>query len=189
MRHLRLEKKAIRGLAISESFYRDSRESVLAGVVMRRDLIVDGFVFGTVTVSGTDATKAVLEMYQKLNRSDISYIMLSGLVISMYNIVDIGAVNRSTGLPVIAVTYGDSEGLDGAIARHFDEAGYQERLAQYRSLGPRMKISDDPAYVRCAGCTADEAGHLIRSLTADGARPEPLRVAHALARAALGFRG
>ena len=39
-------KKAIRALGIAESFRKEDRYSTLAGVVMRSDLIIDGFVFG-----------------------------------------------------------------------------------------------------------------------------------------------
>ena len=42
MRSLHLEKKGLRGLAIAESFRQNSTKSVLAGVVMRRDFIIDG---------------------------------------------------------------------------------------------------------------------------------------------------
>jgi len=46
MRHLHLEKKGLRGLAIAESFAQNSEKSILAGIVMRRDFVIDGFVFG-----------------------------------------------------------------------------------------------------------------------------------------------
>ena len=48
MRRLHLEKKGIRGLAIAESFRHDSQKSVLAGVIISSDLVIDGFVLGDV---------------------------------------------------------------------------------------------------------------------------------------------
>ena len=56
MRRLHLEKKGIRGLAIAESFRQDSEKSVLAGVIVSNDLVVDGFVLGNATIKGDDAT-------------------------------------------------------------------------------------------------------------------------------------
>jgi endonuclease V-like protein UPF0215 family len=56
MRSLHLEKKGLRGLAIAESFRQNSTKSVLAGVVMRRDFIIDGFVFGSATLEGLTLT-------------------------------------------------------------------------------------------------------------------------------------
>ena len=90
MNHLHIEKKGLRGLAIAESFKQEDKISTLAGVVIRRDLVIDGFVLGHTTVEGNDATYSILQMYDKLNRHDISYVIISGLVISMYNIVEIG---------------------------------------------------------------------------------------------------
>ena len=56
MRHLHLEKHGLRGLAIAESFSQTSKKSVLSGIVMSTDLIIDGFVLGHSTVGGDDAT-------------------------------------------------------------------------------------------------------------------------------------
>ena len=50
MRHLHLEKHGLRGLAIAESFSQTSKKSVLSGIVMSTDLIIDGFVLGHSTV-------------------------------------------------------------------------------------------------------------------------------------------
>ena len=63
MRSLHLEKKGLRGLAIAESFTPNSSKSVLSGIVMRRDFIIDDFVFGNATLCGDDATDSILNMY------------------------------------------------------------------------------------------------------------------------------
>jgi len=47
MRNLHLEKQGIRGLAIAESFSQTSKKSVLSGIVMSTDLVIDGFVLAT----------------------------------------------------------------------------------------------------------------------------------------------
>ncbi len=83
MRKLHLEKKGLRGLVIAESFTKNSEKSILAGVVMRRDFVIDGFVFGKTTLEGDDATETILSMYKKLNRPDISYLLISGIIISI----------------------------------------------------------------------------------------------------------
>ena len=55
---------------------------------MRRDLIIDGMAYGTATIEGDDATNSIISMYRSLARDDINCILLDGLVISMYNIID-----------------------------------------------------------------------------------------------------
>ena len=103
MRHLRLEKQGLRGLAIAESFTQSSKKSILAGIVMRRDLVIDGFVFGHATISGDDATNEILDMYEKLGRPDVSYLLISGIIISMYNIIDIKKIHNTLEIPIIGV--------------------------------------------------------------------------------------
>ena len=86
MKTLHLEKKGIRGLSISESFTKQHKHSVLAGIVMSNEFQIDGFVFGCATIRGDDITEQIITMYEKLNRDDISYILLPGTILSMYNI-------------------------------------------------------------------------------------------------------
>ena len=82
------EKKGIRVLGIAESFRKTSAYSTLAGVVMLRDMVIDGMVVGSVTIEGNDATQNIFSMFRSLKRNDINCIMLDGLIISMYNIID-----------------------------------------------------------------------------------------------------
>ena len=104
MRSLHLEKNGIRGLAISESFRQDSEKSVLAGIIMSNDFVIDGFVLGNTTIKGDDATDQIISMYKKLERPDICYIIISGIIISLYNMVDIKKIYDTLMIPVIGVT-------------------------------------------------------------------------------------
>ena len=184
MNHIHLEKKGLRGLAIAESFRQGDKTSRLAGVVMRRDLIIDGFVLGQCTVEGDDATDAILKMYSKLERDDISFILISGVIISMYNIVDIKKIQDSTKLPVIGVTYEESAGIEEAIKQHFPES-YELKMAKYDKLGKRTMTNlhtGHKLFLRIEGCSSQEAQKLLDMFTLQGAIPEPLRVAQLLAR-------
>ena len=187
MHHLHIEKKGLRGLAIAESFKENEKSSHLAGVVMRRDFNIDGFVFGQSTIEGNDATDVILKMHQKLNRDDVSFIMISGLIISMYNIVDIKKIWNQLKIPVIGVTYEDSKGIEDAIKYHFPDS-YQSKIDEYHRLGQRTKISLHTGYdvfVRVEGCTILEAKNLLNAITLQGSVPEPLRVAQLLAKTKL----
>ncbi len=184
MNHLHLEKKGLRGLAIAESFREENKTSTLAGVVMRRDFIIDGFVFGQTTVEGNDATESVMKMYTNLGRDDISFLLISGLIISMYNIIDIKKIWNELQIPIIGVTYEDSKGIEDAIKYHFPDL-YQLKINDYHKLGQRTKIplhTGHQLYVRIEGCLIEETKSLLNSFTLQGSIPEPLRVAQMLAR-------
>ena len=179
-------KSGVRVLGIAESFVRGASKSVMAGVVMRRDLVIDGASFGFSTIGGTDATDAVMSIIGSLQRKDINYIMLSGCVISWFNIIDPERICSEINVPVIGVTYEASEGLADDIGHHFP--GDEERLSAYEKLGTRerfiLKTGYD-IYLRSWGIDSKEASYLCDSFTKEGRIPEPLRVAGIIARAAM----
>ena len=183
MRHLHLEKSGIRGLAIAESFSQDSKKSVLSGIVMSTDLVIDGFVMGHSTVGGDDATDAILSMYEKLDRADVSFLLISGIIISLYNMIDVKRISEKTGLPVIAITHDESDGIEDAIKHHFPDS-YKSKLTEYSKLGSREKITlytSHNLYIRNEGCTVLEAKQLLDKMTLQGSIPEPLRISQLLA--------
>jgi len=187
---VRLEKKGIRAFGVSESFRKGfGRRSILGGVVMRSDMIIDGFSFGSPKIGGDDATDEIVSMYRRLNRSDVNVILLGGVVISLYNIVDIDRVGEETGTPVICVTFEESEGLEPHIKRHFPR-GWRRKLEAYRRLGSRERIrlkTGYEVYVRTSGLDVDQARRTLNKFTLQGAVPEPLRLARLMAKAKLSF--
>jgi uncharacterized protein len=181
------EKKGIRVLGIAESFRKTSACSTLAGIVMRRDLIIDGIVFGNAMIEGNDSTQNILSMYRSLKRNDINCIMLDGLIISMYNIIDGKEIRENTNVPVIAITFKGSEGLEGAIQHHFSKDS-NLKLEQYRKLGQRDKIllkTDKLVFVRYWGLSSKEASAIVNCFTLQGSVPEPVRIAKLATRASM----
>lgn len=188
MRRLHLDKPGIRGLGVAESYSPGSPTSVLAGVVMRNDGVLDGFAFGRTTVHGQDATAAVENLAASLNRDDISYVAVWGSIISGYNMVDTDALAESRGVPVLALS-GRARGDVGAAI----SARFPDRAGQYRSMAVRRPIqlwTGSTVYARMSGCTAREAESLLNATTVQGKTPEPVRVARMLAGAVrLSFGG
>ena len=187
MRHLHLEKKGLRGLAIAESFKQNSKKSIFCGVVMRRDFMIDGFVFGGATIKGDDATENIIKMYDELSRPDVSYLLISGSILSMYNIVDIKKIHALLKIPVIGLTYNDSSGIDESIKFHFPNS-FESKIELYSKLGKREKITLNKTFevfVRFEGCDLHDARYLLNELTVNGSLPEPIRVAQLLANSLL----
>ena len=187
MRTLHLEKKGLRGLAIAESFRHHCANSVFSGIVMRRDFVIDGFVFGSAALEGSDATNTILGMYDELQRPDISYVLISGLIVSMYNIIDIKKLYDSLKIPIIGISYNDSLGIDDAIKHHFPNS-FESKITAYHKLGKREQITLDTShdiFVRREGCTLSDVKHLLNELTLHGSIPEPIRVSQLLAKTLL----
>ncbi|MFB6113433.1 MAG: DUF99 family protein [Halodesulfurarchaeum sp.] len=176
-------KSGVRALGVAES-YRGDR-STIAGVVVRASRIVDGFSVSIATVGGLDATEAVTALYDRLDREDVRYVLLSGVAPAWFNILDLEAIHEHVDRPLLAVTYEESEGLESTIEAEFDGVERTERLALYRSLPPRreMTVNDETLFVRPVGVSLDEAEEILDAFTPEGGRPEPLRVARLAARA------
>ncbi len=179
---MHIPKKGLRALGIAES-YTGRSFSQLAGVVMRKDLRIDGFIFSQVTVGGMDATESILTMADEIERSDINVIMLSGCVIAWFNVIDPAKIAQHTGKPVICVTYEESDGLLEDIRHHFP--GDIQRLSAYRNLGKRSRVdlhTKQAIFIRCWGIADSDGSCLCNDFTVEGKIPEPLRVARLCAR-------
>ena len=183
---LHVHKKAYRALGVSESFVKgESKKSVLAGVVMRADKDIDGFIFAEATVGGMDATDKVIGMHKTLGRDDINVLLLNGCVISWYNVIDLQKVAEETGLPLVCVTYEESEGLDKYFKELFPE-DWENRVQVYHKNKERTPLELKTGYivyVRFLGMSLEEAKGILDKFTSHGAVSEPLRVARLLARA------
>ncbi|MCI4461332.1 MAG: DUF99 family protein [Thaumarchaeota archaeon] len=181
-------KKGVRCLGVAESFRLGGPpKSVFAGVVMRKDLLIDGAALSLATVGGDDATDAVLDLYGQLAREDVGFLMVSGAIVSWFNFVDPERIWRETGRPVIVLTYRASRGLEGVIRSRFGDR-WEEKLEAYRRLGPRERVelhTGFRVYVRSAGLSDREVVRALNDFTIQGRYPEPVRVAGLLARAAL----
>ena len=185
---VRYFKKGIRALGVAECFKKGSKErSILAGVVMRADGLVDGFSFSTATVGGLDATEAVLRLYERLNRKDVNILMLNGCVISWFNVIDLHEISERTRRPLICITYEPSPGLEPYFKEYFP-GDWRERLAIYERNGPRREVrlkTGHTVFIRAIGLDEEDALRVLNRFVLHGSIPEPLRLARLLARAAL----
>jgi hypothetical protein len=182
---MHIAKKGLRVLGIAESFSSRST-SLLAGVVMRKDLRIDGVAVTRVTVGGMDGTEGVLTLVRDLGRKDINCIFLGGCIIAWYNIIDPKIVMERTGLPVVVITYRKSEGIRDKIEVKFP--GDSRRLSCYDSLEKPVSItlpSGHVVHLRAVGISFPDATRLCSDFTLDGRLPEPVRVARLVARAVM----
>lgn len=184
---MNINKKGTRVLAIAESFKKQKSNSILTGVVMRKDLIIDGIIFGKTTIGGNDATQNIIEMYNNLKRNDIGFILLDGMIISMFNIVDGESIYNSTGIPVIIITFRTSQGIDNIIKKIFPDS-YETRLKLIEKLGKRDTIflkTNKFLLIRTWGIKLEDAIKLINSFLLQGSIPEPIKLAKIISRAYL----
>ncbi len=172
--------------------------------MVRADRAVDGLAFERCTVGGDDATDAVIALVDRIDRPDVSVLLLAGVAPAWFNVLDLPRIHTETGLPTLSISFEASPGLAPAIRAQFDGESRAWRLDAYESLPPRrsLSVNDEQLFVRGVGVDtpaaagvdteADElpplapnceAAQLVRGFTPEGGRPEPLRVARVAARA------
>lgn len=189
VRALHVSKHGLRALGIAESFKREliPEKSLLAGVIMRGDFFIDGFGFIFITLGGLDATEKIIKLVKYINRPDVSFIMLSGTVIALYNVVDLHKLYEEIKLPIIAISYEESKGIDKYL---LERPQGEERLRIHKRNGPRLMVklkNGLDIYIRPIGLDKDTAVKLINRFTIHGRYPEPIRVAKSLSRSILQF--
>lgn len=152
---------------------------------MRGDLVVDGVEYGQTEVGGDDATSSIARLHSKLRRNDINVMLVSGCILSLYNIVDVDRLSQRTRLPVVCLTYKETSGIESSIRRRFPLEA-ERKLKAYRALGERKRLklgSGHSVFARMSGISLPEAKAVVDLFTHQGSIPEPIRVAKLLARA------
>lgn len=177
-------KPGVRALGVAESF-RGSRSTLCGAVVSGRGA-VDGFAFTTCTVGGLDVTDAIIELWEAAGRDDVQYLLVNGVALAWYNVVELERLADAVPVPTLSITYEESDGLEDAIRERFSAEAASDRLDRYRSLPDRRRVEleDTMLFVRAIDADDLSIEEILETFIGASGRPEPLRVARLAARAA-----
>lgn len=179
-------KKQVRVLGIDDSpFTFQSKKALLVGVVARLPMYTEGIMRTECDVDGTDATAAIEDMVMRSRyREQLRLIMLDGVAVGGFNVVDIDSIHRATGTPCATVTreLPDYAKMEKALRTHFRD--WRDRLDVIKRH-PLYKVG--PArhsiYATAVGITIDDLELILKECTVTGSLPEPLRLAHLISSA------
>jgi uncharacterized protein len=160
---------------------RVDREATIVGVVMEGPDLVENVAVTTLPVDGAAVTELLADWVGAQRfKPALQGIVLGGITIAGLGVVDVVELARRTGVPVLAVGRRDPRGhrLNEALAA----AGLEARLAIVARTPPAVE-TERGVFVACAGVSNDRALALVRAATAKADLPEPLRLAHLIARA------
>lgn len=177
-------KRQIRLLGIDDSpFTFTERYATVIGVVMRGGEYIECVLRNQVTVDGDDATYVCKQMIEGTRyRKQLKAMMIDGISLGGFNVIDIEELNSDTNLPIITVTRDepDFEEIKHALQKNFEDWKERWNLMRKGELY-KLKTLYNPIYVKCAGVSFDEAKEIINVSTIRGVIPEPIRVAHLIA--------
>lgn len=168
------------------AFARDDRVAPIAACVVSLPEYVESIRTGHVNVDGRDATRRVAALVRATGPIEgLRAVLLDGAVLGGFNVVDLDALERTLGLPVVAVTRRapDLPRIRAALRKWFPRDG----TARFRALTAHrlfpVPTAGEPLYATAVGCRRADAVALLRRSTVRGFWPEPLRLAHLVASA------
>lgn len=177
-------KSEIRILGIDDGpFHFLEKKTVLIGVVMRASGYLECVLKKEITIDGSDATNIIIDLIKNTrHRKQLKAMMLDGVALGGFNIVDIDQVVKETSLPVITVTRDkpNFEKIKKALYTHFDDWEGRYCIITKGQLF-EMQTSYNPIFVKCVGITFEEAKEIITLATIRGIIPEPIRISHLIA--------
>jgi endonuclease V-like protein UPF0215 family len=187
-------------------FERQHRGDVLLVGVVCSGTRVDGVISGRVRRDGADATRRMIAAVRESQfASAVGAVLLQGIAMGGFNVVDIHGLSQALGVPVLVVMRRAPD--LAAVKRALFSAAPHERppvpgaarkWALLQAAGPiellepshravrRAKVTGMRAvvprlWVQRAGLSMEEARLLVAGSTLHGQVPEALRLAHLIA--------
>jgi uncharacterized protein len=160
-------------------FSRAAGSSVLIAGPVFSACRLDGLLTTSVQRDGLDATEALIRMINESRFAEhIQLIMLGGVTVGGFNILDLHKLSSATERPVLAIVrrQPDMRAIDRAL-ENVSEADARRSLL--RSQGTAEHVGN--LFIHRVGLSTRSAEDTISALTIHGNLPEPLRIAHILA--------
>lgn len=176
-------KPEIRIIGIDDSPLIDE-DILVVGAIMRGGEWLEGVVRTYIKKDGLDATEKVSEMVGRTKHfGQIRAIMLNGITMGGFNVLDMDALHESTGLPVIVVMrkLPDMESIRSALT-HLSEPDHRYRTIAKAGRAIEIPvIRGEPVYIQKRGIEDTDAIALVQATAIHSRVPEPVRVAHLIA--------
>ena len=176
-------KRQIRVLGIDDGpfdkFDKKQKHALVVGSFYRGGDFLDGILSTKVKIDETDSTKKIAEMINRCKwKSLIQAVLLDGLAVAGFNLVDISLLKKKIDIPVIVVMrqQPDITSMKNALKK----IGMEKKISLLDKAGSITKI-DSGIHFQHAGCTKEFARDIIKLTTRNAEIPEPLRISHIIA--------
>ena len=161
-------------------FERTHRGDVpLVGVVCARTR-VDGLLVSKIRRDGANATRTMIAMIEGSQfRAHVRAVLLQGIAVGGFNVVDVHALHAALGLPVIAIARRppDLPAMKRALFGRVPGAARKWHLIEQAGAMEALR----GIWVQRVGISVEHAREVLAATTLHGNLPEPLRIAHLVA--------
>ncbi|MFP3981982.1 MAG: DUF99 family protein [Desulfobacterales bacterium] len=146
------------------------------------DLRFDGVLVGEIERDGSDAAQKLGDLIAGSRFAEhIQLVMLQGIAFGGFNVVDVFALHRQLGVPVLAVSRKppDMDAIKNALINRVDKG--EEKWQIIEQLGAMEPAGN--VHIQRVGLTLEQAAAAVNRFSIHGNIPEPLRTAHLIATA------
>jgi endonuclease V-like protein UPF0215 family len=184
---IRYVKPEIRMLGIDDGSFQPHTKGMVdvVGVVFRGGYWLDGVMRTEVEIDGTDATDKIASMIMNSpHYEQLRVVVLNGVTLAGFNVVDLKQLFNKTGLPVIAVARDkpDFEEIRKAL-ENLAESGKRWKAIENagRLIEVRTRNVEEPIHAQFVGISERDVRRILKKTSTRSNIPEALRVAHIIA--------
>lgn len=151
----------------------------LVGIVCSRTRL-DGVLSGKVRRDGRNSTSTMIELVRTSQFAEhVRAVLLQGIAVAGFNVVDLHALHAGLGVPVVAVARREPRWSRIRHALFSSTPGPERKWELITRAGPMDRIGD--VFVQRVGIGVPETRAMLAATTLHGSLPEPLRLAHLVA--------
>ena len=140
----------------------------------------DGVLIDRITRDGRDATQTMVNMVSESKfNGHAQLIMLQGITMAGFNVVDVAQLHDQLGLPILVIARHrpDMTAIREALVTRI--AGGREKWTLIEQLGPMEPVGN--VFVQRVGLSLDQAATTLERFAIHSHIPEPIRTAHLIA--------
>lgn len=155
-------------------------EAPLVGVMMEGADLVEGVAMTRFPVDGADTTAFLVDWIGSLRfRPALHAVFFGGITVAGLAVLEPDALALQLGVPVLVLNRKPPR--DEGVREALRAAGLADRIALLERAPAAFALDD--VHVSISGASRQEARALLERTRRKGSLPEPLRIAHLIARA------
>lgn len=183
-------KKELRILGVDDGPFNKFKDKkcLVVGTVFRGGNYMDGLLSIKVKVDGMDSTSKLVSIIKKTRHiGQLQCIMIDGISLAGFNIIDINKLNKKTKLPVIVIIrrMPNLKKIEKALKKA-NKKTWKEKMNLMKKAGRVFKfkikkMKNKNIYFQTAGIKENIAKEIIKISSTHSMIPEPIRIAHLIA--------
>jgi hypothetical protein len=141
---------------------------------------LDGILIGEIQRDGSDAAEVLIRLIRESRFLEhIRLVMLQGITLGGFNVVDVFALHRELRLPVLIACrkQPDLEAVRKALLSHITDGGEKWKIIE--KTGPMEPVEN--IFIQRIGLSLGQATNILRRFAVHSRLPEPIRTAHLIA--------